>query len=315
MQRHNTTGQKNMKGIKRFTIFALILLLLVGSTLGITSGLLGAVAADESNVIPLATSANQVTDSTGINPLLLQSNPTTGSGAEVESWITASDLEIFRLSYDENGAVTVRSADGTDKVIAPGTENSCTFKLKNTANSTVDYTLLVTAQISDETVELPIKVRLNSYSGAWLVGGDNSWAEVEDLDGVTDAARLAKNNYATYTLEWQWPFESGSDDYDSFLGNLTDGEDVALTINLEILTVEVEEPNNDSDQDSTKDTGNNSNTGKNNTGKNNTGKNNGSSGVKTGDESKLVIYIVVFAAAAVILVSVLFIRKRRKSRE
>ena len=78
MQRHNTTGQKNMKGIKRFTIFALILLLLVGSTLGITSGLLGAVAADESNVIPLATSANQVTDSTGINPLLLQSNPTTG---------------------------------------------------------------------------------------------------------------------------------------------------------------------------------------------------------------------------------------------
>ena len=304
-----------MKGIKRFTIFALILLLLVGSTLGITSGLLGAVAADESNVIPLATSANQVTDSTGINPLLLQSNPTTGSGAEVESWITASDLEIFRLSYDENGAVTVRSADGTDKVIAPGTENSCTFKLKNTANSTVDYTLLVTAQISDETVELPIKVRLNSYSGAWLVGGDNSWAEVEDLDGVTDAARLAKNNYATYTLEWQWPFESGSDDYDSFLGNLTDGEDVALTINLEILTVEVEEPNNDSDQDSTKDTGNNSNTGKNNTGKNNTGKNNGSSGVKTGDESKLVIYIVVFAAAAVILVSVLFIRKRRKSRE
>ena len=315
MQRHNTTGQKNMKGIKRFTIFALILLLLVGSTLGITSGLLGAVAADESNVIPLATSANQVTDSTGINPLLLQSNPTTGSGAEVESRITASDLEIFRLSYDENGAVTVRSADGTDKVIAPGTENSCTFKLKNTANSTVDYTLLVTAQISDETVELPIKVRLNSYSGAWLVGGDNSWAEVEDLDGVTDAARLAKNNYATYTLEWQWPFESGSDDYDSFLGNLTDGEDVALTINLEILTVEVEEPNNDSDQDSTKDTGNNSNTGKNNTGKNNTGKNNGSSGVKTGDESKLVIYIVVFAAAAVILVSVLFIRKRRKSRE
>ena len=310
MQRHNTTGQKNMKGIKRFTIFALILLLLVGSTLGITSGLLGAVAADESNVIPLATSANQVTDSTGINPLLLQSNPTTGSGAEVESWITASDLESFRLSYDENGAVTVRSADGTDKVIAPGTENSCTFKLKNTANSTVDYTLLVTAQISDETVELPIKVRLNSYSGAWLVGGDNSWAEVEDLDGVTDAARLAKNNYATYTLEWQWPFESGSDDYDSFLGNLTDGEDVALTINLEILTVEVEEPNNDSDQDSTKDTGNNSNTGK-----NNTGKNNGSSGVKTGDESKLVIYIVVFAAAAVILVSVLFIRKRRKSRE
>ncbi|MBQ8934951.1 MAG: hypothetical protein IJ049_00905 [Oscillospiraceae bacterium] len=304
-----------MKGIKRFTIFALILLLLVGSTLGITSGLLGAVAADESNVIPLATSANQVTDSTGINPLLLQSNPTTGSGAEVESWITASDLEIFRLSYDENGAVTVRSADGTDKVIAPGTENSCTFKLKNTANSTVDYTLLVTAQISDETVELPIKVRLNSYSGAWLVGGDNSWAEVEDLDGVTDAARLAKNNYATYTLEWQWPFESGSDDYDSFLGNLTDGEDVALTINLEILTVEVEEPNNDSDQDNTKDTGNNSNTGKNNTGKNNTGKNNGSSGVKTGDESKLVIYIVVFAAAAVILVSVLFIRKRRKSRE
>ena len=315
MQRHNTTGQKNMKGIKRFTIFALILLLLVGSTLGITSGLLGAVAADESNVIPLATSANQVTDSTGINPLLLQSNPTTGSGAEVESWITVSDLEIFRLSYDENGAVTVRSADGTDKVIAPGTENVCTFKLKNTANSAVDYTLLVTTQISNETVELPVKVRLNSYAGAWLAGGDNSWAEVEDLDGVTDAARLAKNNYATYTLEWQWPFESGSDDYDSFLGNLTDGEDVALTINLEILTVEVEEPNNDSDQDSTKDTGNNSNTGKNNTGKNNTGKNNGSSGVKTGDESKLVIYIVVFAAAAVILVSVLFIRKRRKSRE
>ena len=51
-----------------------------------------------------------------------------------------------------------------------------------------------------------------------------------ELNQVKDEASISVNRYAYYTLEWEWPYESGDDAYDTFLGNMAVNEDLTLTI-------------------------------------------------------------------------------------
>ena len=76
-------------------------------------------------------------------------------------WTTNTKVEIFRVSY-ENGeqVVTVNGSNG-QKVIAPGTENSYTFKLKNTGTVALDYTLEVDAYFTPADIKIPISGRTN----------------------------------------------------------------------------------------------------------------------------------------------------------
>ena len=63
-----------------------------------------------------------------------------------------------------------------------------------------------------------------------MLGDDNTWSDVLELNQVKDSASIAVNRYAYYTLEWRWPFESGDDGYDTLLGNMAVDEDLTLTI-------------------------------------------------------------------------------------
>ena len=147
------------------------------------------------------------------------------------SWKGTTGIELFRKSYDG----TVKSA-GSDKVIAPGTENSYTFALENTAKGDLDYTLRVTAEIrrdgklTDESFRLPVEVKLTrDYDPKYLYGSKTAFADIRKLD-VTDSGTLGEDKVMPYTLTWQWPFE-GDDGLDTLLGSL--GEDVTLTILIE----------------------------------------------------------------------------------
>ena len=145
-------------------------------------------------------------------------------------WTTETEVEIFRISY-ENGqqVVTVQSDDG-DSVIAPGTENSYTFKLKNTGNVNMKYTVEVDAYFTPADIPLPVLTRLCRYDAKWIVGSLEQWAEVSVLDKAEDSAVLKPGNYTYYTLDWQWPFEQGDDAYDTYLGNLAVEQDLVFTI-------------------------------------------------------------------------------------
>lgn len=160
-------------------------------------------------------------------------------------WSTDTQVEIFRISY-ENGerVVTVQSADG-GKVIAPGTENSYIFKLKNTGNVALDYIVEVDAYFTPADIKIPILARLSRYDGHWLVGGTDEYVEAATLDTAEEKAVLGAGKYTYYTLDWVWPFEGGNDELDTQLGNLAAEQDLVFTIVIRTTATESANPNDD----------------------------------------------------------------------
>ena len=152
-------------------------------------------------------------------------------------WSSSTPIEIFRVSY-ENGqqVVTVASGDG-DKVIAPGTENSYTFKFSNTGDVKVGYTMTVDAYVTPGDIRIPITGRLSRYDGKWIVGDHGYYADMVTLDAAEDEAILGPNKYVYYTLDWRWPYESGNDELDTMLGNLAADQDVTFTIVINTLAI------------------------------------------------------------------------------
>lgn len=176
--------------------------------------------------------------------------PSQNPGFEAEDgknvWSTNTQVEIFRVSY-ENGeqTITVKS-DGGDKVIAPGTGNSYTFKLKNTGNVALDYTVEIDAYFTPSGIEIPLIGRLNRYDGEWIVGSQEAYAAVSALDAAEDSATLGAGNYTYYTLDWVWPFENGNDEWDTLLGNMAEEQDICFTIVIKTTAMESADPDDDS---------------------------------------------------------------------
>ena len=156
-------------------------------------------------------------------------------------WSTDTHVDIFRITY-ENGEdkITAAGADG-DKIVAPGTSGSSSFRVSNTGKTALDYQMTVEAYFGDDELPIPVVVRFSDYNGTFFAGSEGGWASVSDLNRVRDSAVLAKNHYARYTLEWQWPFE-GNDGYDTMLGNLAVDGDITLTVVIRTTATEDKNP-------------------------------------------------------------------------
>ena len=156
-------------------------------------------------------------------------------------WTNGTEVEIFRSSY-ENGEheITVAGKDGS-KVIAPGTENIYTFAIHNNYADSVDYKVTVEAFFTglDGTDKvIPMQVRLQGKQ-SWLVGSEEEWAPVLQLNGAEESAFLSRSQHALYTLQWRWPFEQDlngdgniddGDALDTWLA--TQEQDISLTIRI-----------------------------------------------------------------------------------
>ena len=199
-------------------------------------------------------------------------------------WETTTKVDIFKIRY-ENGEAVVTVDGMGDKLIAPGTGNAYTFCLKNTGDTLLDYTLTMEAYFMPDTQPIPIEVRLKGYNGTYLLGADDSWVDVLELNTVEETAYLRVNRYAYYTLEWQWPFESDDDAYDTFLGNTAVDEDLTLTIVIRTIA----------------------------TGDDMTTQIIQTEQVITGDNGMLFIWIALAASAALLLVILFLYRKSRKN--
>lgn len=147
-------------------------------------------------------------------------------------WTDKARVDIFRLSYDENGSVTVHSAD-EDKVVAPGTSGSYFFRINNTTTKDMDCSVTVKAWYSDENYAIPINAKFSGMDHTYFVGNENAYEDVMKLDGVTDRMVLGAKRYFSYELSWEWPF-SENDELDTKLGNAAVDKDISLTI--EIIT-------------------------------------------------------------------------------
>ena len=231
-------------------------------------------------------------DTTGITTTVPQATqPPKNPGFEASDdntvWSTNTQVEIFRVSY-VNGekVITVNSGNG-DKVIAPGTENSYTFKLKNTGNVALDYTVEVDAYFTPADIEIPITGRLNRYDGTWVIGGKDEYAKVPVLDTAEDNATLGAGKYTYYTLDWLWPFESGNDELDTMLGNLAVDQELTFTIVIKTTATESSNPYDDS----------------------------GITPPQTGDNTNLTLWIVLAVSSFAMMIFLLFYQNKEKRRD
>lgn len=175
-----------------------------------------------------------------------QAQPPKNPGFEASDdntvWRTDTQVEIFQISYVNGEQLITVNSDNGEKVIAPGTENSYTFKLKNTGDVALDYTVEMDAYFTPADIAIPIIGRLNRYDGTWIVGGKDEYAKVSALDTAEDTATLGAGKYTYYTLDWLWAFESGNDALDTMLGNLATDQDLVFTVVIKTTATESGDP-------------------------------------------------------------------------
>lgn len=209
--------------------------------------------ADESRTgqsVANQTVKQQVTDEKAISGSIVNSQAARYSGSQAaqeaqksafdvedkdQIWKTETAIELFNSEYtNANGAVTVKSADGR-KVIAPGTEGSYTFSLKNTSTAAADYKIWVEAKLSSNMTGVPIETRMSGYHG-WMLGDKENWKAAADLDGVSTEETIGAGQSAEYTIYWKWPFEQGKDERDTGLGDSAVNQEMTYTVTIYTLT-------------------------------------------------------------------------------
>ena len=213
------------------------------------------------------------------NHRLLAASPGFRVYDENTVWSSHTEVEIFRVSYENgSGQVTVNSAGG-DKLLAPGTSNQYQFALENTGNVPLEYTLSMEAYFSHEDAPIPIYASVADYTGNYLLGSGEEKADVLELNGVEKKGTIKAGYVMPYTLEWEWPFEL-DDAYDTMLGNRAVEEDITLTIVIRTTASYTPEP--------------------------------GGGIPKTGDDTPLGLLLCIMAGSATGLVVLLIPRKKRE---
>jgi len=161
---------------------------------------------------------------------------------EKEIWGMNTQIDIFKIEYsNEKGQIIVKSNSG-DKVIAPGLTDSYQFQIKNLGNVAVDTKTVISVEVEIDNFEydnLPIELRFIDYKGDSLSGDD--WVSVDKFAEFISELTVGKNSYIYYVLEWRWPFESGDDEFDTFLGNLSVNSTINFRINISSSAIQSEE--------------------------------------------------------------------------
>lgn len=212
-------------------------------------------------------------------------------GAQV--WKTETAVDLFKASYkNADGVVTVKSADGSN-VVAPGTEGSYTFSLKNTGDGPAKYKIWVEANLSSNMTGIPLQTRMSSDDG-WMLGGKNSWEQAEALDDVSTTETINAGKSAEYTIYWQWPYEQGDDGADTGLANASVAQEMSYTVTIYTLTAVATTADGDDAQ------------------KNQTSV---LDAVKTGDTTPIFFWAAALGVSAGLLIWLLFLRKRKNEKD
>ena len=216
-------------------------------------------------------------------------------------WVTDTDIELFHTSYkNADGEVTVRSGN-SDKVVAPGTEGSYTFSVKNTGKKDADCKMWMETQMDAALSGLPFQVRLHGSDG-WLIGTETEWKDASELDTVSVTEYIPVGKSLDYTLYWQWPFEEDIDIQDTQMGNITAGQN--LNYNVTIHTQATESANGQ-----TEDAGKN---GKDVAVSGNAGSTGTSTeAARTGDDTQTWLWIVLLVLSAA---EILLLKAKRRLR-
>ena len=168
------------------------------------------------------------------------------SDGEGKQWKNETNVNIFKSNYENGrGVATVISQNG-DKIIAPGSTSSYKFAMYNNGNmavmyeTDVDFSLIIKG-MENKDIVFPLKVRLYTDSGKYIVGTETEWANINDVKIDGYLSQLGASSYESFTLEVKWDYEGGNDELDTLLGNMSaeqgnNGENKGVAVNLSINT-------------------------------------------------------------------------------
>ncbi len=211
-EKNDKKNEKKNKYEINIWLLLLLLLLLVLSTGALTYSIISSYSDGIYNVITLVPGDDGSGDLPDYNIV------TDPDGNEI--WEFESSIDLFKSSYvNEFGEVTVDSNDGT-QVVAPGTSNIFVFSLKNSGNISMDFVMKLEGLFELSDYKLPFQVRLRSEN-KWLIGDHSTWVDVDELELVEVKNTIDRGKYLVYILEWQWPFETDSEN-DKILADLND---------------------------------------------------------------------------------------------
>lgn len=181
--------------------------------------------------------------------------------ARVAKWgVNAEPIadDLFKNSYliDENdeGSFYVKS-NGTDNVVAPGTEGEYTFEITFDGAPEVNYTLDIDTTGSVDNINdnnyAPIKYY---FDGEEMTDFDDL---IDHLEGLFASEKYAgyQKVYAAgtlptetlkHTIRWEWAFDETEsahiyNDEDTTLGNKAVGEDVTVKLSVKVTAQQVKE--------------------------------------------------------------------------
>ncbi len=203
-------------------------------------------------------------------------------------WATDTGIELFKFSYENGENVCTVKGDGSKRLIAPGTSNTYTFTLLNTGTCTLDYEMTVDAYVTGTDQMIPINARLMDYTGEYLAGTADDMVPILDVGGIHRSGAISGGYIADYIIEWEWPFERGGeaeDEYDTFLGDSTLENEVSVMI---VITT-VAECNIDHEG--------------------------GEPAPQTGDDTKMLFWLIVMVLTFVMLIILLSSDRRREEDE
>lgn len=165
---------------------------------------------------------------------------------EKKKWKKQTKIDIFKTTYINDQNEVMVDSKNEEKVIAPGTKNEYTFNLKNTGKYNLSYvvTLKPSLTINQKITEFnnfPIKARLKNSENKYILGSENEWRPIEELNTITESNTLKIKNYAYYTLEWKWDGEENNIN-DTQLG--LDATKKTIELKINVTTISSKSANN-----------------------------------------------------------------------
>lgn len=237
----------NRKSSSIMIIVMLLILCAVTSLAVLFGRMVGYSQTEFENIMPLISAHSNASNTVAMEANSVQTATSNGQNTEKNpEFRMNADAEIFKISYEnDKGEITVNGAEGNvNKLIAPGAKNKYRFTLENPGDVALDYTLSMEANITGTDEIFPIKVRVLDYTNKYLLGSAEQMTDVLDLNTVNEKSVLGAGRYAAYTLEWEWPFEQGDDEFDTMLGNLAVEDDIVLTIKINTTAEYDDNPDN-----------------------------------------------------------------------
>lgn len=137
-------------------------------------------------------------------------------------------IELFHIAYSgESGDITVEGLNG-QKVVAPGTTVSYDVRLKNQDDVIIDFVMAPNVEYFTSDA-VPVQFKVMDTFGNYILGDEETWVGAEEMNELSHKGSVHPGEVYTYHVTWQWVYESGADEYDTFLGN---AEGAGLTVGL-----------------------------------------------------------------------------------